>query len=293
MVTGLGHLFYFVTSKNRYFWSWPTYNVRTTYESATLLYGFVIIFFEGFWRTQMRNSFKNPLKNSKKKKSCARSYRTEEAKKSCQTASKSSWKSIEEFEKKYLSSSLSWKTCQKSMEKSRRFRRFEVETCARVARPKKQKNCASLRRRILGNPLKNSKKKLLSDNFSWKSRQKFWSWNLRTCRTTEEAKKSRQTTSSNSSKSIEELEKKIIYFVKWKNRDFWQKQKNRVKLHRRMLRNPSKNSRKNFILWNQKEERLLIEAEKSRQTASKNSKFWVLLLLSRFERFEGALSAEK
>ena len=25
-----------------------THNVRTTYESATLLYGFVIIFFEGF-----------------------------------------------------------------------------------------------------------------------------------------------------------------------------------------------------------------------------------------------------
>ena len=153
------------------------------------------------------------------------------------------------------------------MGKSRRFRRFEVETCARVARPKKQKNRASLRRRILGNPLKNSKKnccqmnsdergvqvhgkvstfsrfwswnlrtsrtteearksclttsksswksfeefekKLLSDNFSWKSRQKFWSWNLRTSRTTEEAKKSRQTTSSNSSKSIEELEKPV------------------------------------------------------------------------------------
>ena len=70
---------------------------------------------------------------------CARSYQTEKAKKSCQTASKNSWKSIEEFEKKYLSSSLSWKTCQKSMEKSRRFRRFEVETCARVARPKRQK----------------------------------------------------------------------------------------------------------------------------------------------------------
>ena len=55
------------------------------------------------------------------------------------------------------------------------------------------------------------KQKLLSDNFSWKSRQKFWSWNLRTSRTTEEAKKSRQTTSSNSSKSIEELEKKNLF----------------------------------------------------------------------------------
>ena len=100
------------------------------------------------------------------------------------------------------------------MEKSRRFRRFrrfEVETCARVAQPKKQKNRASLRRRVLGNPLKNLKKKLLSDNFSWKSRQKFWSWNLRTSRTTEEAKKSRQTTSSNSSKSIEELEKPVSW----------------------------------------------------------------------------------
>ena len=181
----------------------------------------------------------------------------------------------------------------KSMEKSRRFRRFEVETCARVARPKKQENRASLRRRVLGNPLKNLKKDCCQIISHERVVQKFWSWNLRTSRTTEEANKSRQTTSSNSSKSIEELEKKKIYFVKWKNRDFWQKQKNRVKLHRRMLRNPSKNSRKNFISWNQKEERLLIEAEKSRQTASKNSKFWVLLLLSRFERFEGALSAEK
>ena len=48
-----------------------------------------------------------------------------------------------------------------------------------------------------------------------------------------------------------------------------------------------------FVKSKRREERLLIEAEKSRQTASKNSKFWVLLLLSRFERFEGTLSAEK
>ena len=140
----------------------------------------------------------------------------EEARKSCLTTSKSSWRSFEEFEKKLLSDEFWWKRGpspwksldvfdvlklklaheshgrrskkivphyikefleilwrirkkivvrwilmkegSKSMEKSRRFRRFEVETCARVARPKEQENRASLRRRVLGNPLKNLKK---------------------------------------------------------------------------------------------------------------------------------------
>ena len=118
-----------------------TYNVRVRYVALRVRNNIL-------WRVLKnpdKKFFQKSIEEFKKScrhfdiETCARSYRTEEAKKSCQTASKSSWKSIEEFEKKYLSSSLSWKTCQKSMEKSRRFRRFEVETCARVARPKKQK----------------------------------------------------------------------------------------------------------------------------------------------------------
>ena len=207
---------------------------------------------------------------------CARSYRTEEAKKSCQTASKSSWKSIEEFEKKYLSSSLSWKTCQKSMEKSRRFRRFEVETCARVARPKKEENRASPRRRVLGNPLKNSKKNCCQMNSDERGVQvhgkvstfsTFWSWNLRTSRTTEKAKKIVP-------HYVEEF-LEILWRIRKKNccqiishervvKSFEvetcarvvrpKKQKNRVKLHHRILRNPSKNSKKKFISWNERTE---------------------------------------
>ena len=97
------------------------------------------------------------------------------------------------------------------MEKSRRFRGFEVETCARVARPKKQENRASLRRRVLGNPLKNLKKnccQIISHERVVKS------FEVETCARVvrpKKQKKSRQTTSSNSSKSIEELEKKNLF----------------------------------------------------------------------------------
>ena len=95
------------------------------------------------------------------------------------------------------------------MEKSRRFRGFEVETCARVARPKKQENRASLRRRVLGNPLKNLKKnccQIISHERVVKS------FEVETCARVVRLKK----------------------------------QKNLVKLHHRILRNPSKNSKKNI-----------------------------------------------
>ena len=77
---------------------------------------------------------------------------TEEAKKSCLTTSKNSWKSFEEFENK---------NCCQIISHERVVKSFEVETCARVVRPKKQKNLVKLHHRILRNPSKNSKKKNL------------------------------------------------------------------------------------------------------------------------------------
>ena len=96
------------------------------------------------------------------------------------------------------------------MEKSRRFRRFEVETCARVARPKKEENRASPRRRVLGNPLKNSKKnccQIISHERVVKS------FEVETCARVVRPKK----------------------------------QENRASLRRRILGNPLKNSKKKLL----------------------------------------------
>jgi len=136
---------------------------------------------------------------------------TEEAKKSCLATSKNSWKSFEEFEKKNCCQMNSDERGVQVHGKVSTFSRFWSWNL-RTSRTTEEarKSCLATSKNSWKS-FEEFEKKLLSDNFSWKSRQKFWSWNLRTSRTTEEAKKSRQTTSSNSSKSIEELEKKNLF----------------------------------------------------------------------------------
>ena len=141
-----------------------TYNVRVRYVALRVRNNIL-------WRI-LKNPdeklFQKSIEKFKKSwrrfdiETCARSYRTEEAKKSCQTASKSSWKSIEEFEKKNICQIVSHERLVKSPWKSLDvFDVLKLKLAHESHDRKGKKNCASLRRRILGNPLKNSKTKIV------------------------------------------------------------------------------------------------------------------------------------